>query len=446
MPPNSITELIGSSYKVIVNLLVNNKRVLSGTNSTAFLQHLERSLPNHFWDLNTDHVAVLLFTSLRSSSRASPAVRSLCARLCNIYDDAERASYDRGSSNNTRSTLFDLEHLVVVTWCLDRLSSRKTEVQLPKMVRTMAPSLLHWIDEGITSLSNASGTLTERLPPDAYAKMCTVFVCLSNAMERSARCDTTDGLQEKQSLNVTYAHLAELILQMCISDCATYRSLPADSRHNQPFEVAYEAYIACSLSVLMVLLGHGFSAASAISSYFKLIEMLDFTQIKNVEILVQTFNMMSTEKNICEITETISNRLLDEIGTRELHDLPNDQLYSFLRGCSSVPIQHLDALEAVSDALIQRSHQLPDLPKVIEMLEYFTKLSYHNSALLEMFVRHVQNNAESATRAQLSSMLESCGISLCTATKVEIPRRRNRYVKHLVISAPQLDSGVSHDV
>ncbi|GFE52667.1 phosphoribosylformylglycinamidine synthase, putative [Babesia ovis] len=377
----------------------------TGTNNTAFLRTLERSLPNHFWDLNANHVAVLLFAAARSSSRTTPAVRSLCARLSNLYEDAERVTLDRDSSDLTRSTPFDLEILVVVAWSLDRFSRRKLDdAQLKKMVQNLSPSLFHWVDQGTANLADGSKSLLVSLPPEHYAKLCTAFVCLGNIIKRCPA--NVPGEHKEHDINQRFSHFVELVTKACLNDHSSYNMQQSDYE-NTTFEMAYEVYIGSSLNVLLSLVDHGYDATSAIASYITLIDKLDLQNFQNVDILVQTYIML-TERDYDMTTGNIGPRLLGEIGRRDLSELTNDQLYRFLCGCSDASIQHLAVLDAIGDAFLQRSHHLPDIPRTIEILEFFTKLSYHNAPVLEMFVRHVQNNMESATPAHISSMLQSC--------------------------------------
>lgn len=104
----------------------------------------------------------------------------------------------------------------------------------------------------------------------------------------------------------------------------------------------------------------------------------------------------------------MAEQLLDTLGTRDLHDVSSDHLYDLIHGCARANMQHLGILDAVSDALVQRSHRLPDVSWVVKVLDCFRLLSYHNPSVLELLVRHVHNNAKAATPEQLATIVDCC--------------------------------------
>ncbi|CDR96160.1 hypothetical protein, conserved [Babesia bigemina] len=409
MPPNSLAECTAASYKLIANLLARGRKSLAGPNTTTFLQDLERSLPNHYWDLKTDHVSVLLFAATRSSSRAVPTIRSLCSRLSTICDNSERNELDRDFSIPLASPTLDLENLVVVASCINRFARREfDDAQLRTMVKTLQPALMHWIDDGNKCVSATTGPLLERLPPEHYAKLCTGFICVGRILHRltSSESNTDDG-GVLQKLCESHAHLLERVLKFCADELTAYKAQSPAQMRDPPIEETYEPYIGCSLAVIEELIAFGYPVGDVKVAYWKVLGELDIRCIRNAETLVRTFCMLGPAKMTCEAGSITAKKLLDVIATHDLGDLSNEQLYRTVVTCSDLEWQHRGVLDAIGDAFLQRSHQLPDLTKVVDMLQRFRTLSYHNAALLEMLVRHVHNKG-TATPSQIHCVVESC--------------------------------------
>ncbi|GBE62659.1 hypothetical protein, conserved [Babesia ovata] len=422
MPPNSLAECTAASYKLIANLLVRGRKTLAvcvslrlsaigfqGSNTTTFLQDLERSLPNHYWDLKPDHISVLLFAATRSSSRAVPTIRSLCSRLSTICDTSGKDAFDREIAAAPSLPPLDLENLVVVASCINRFSRREfDDVQLRAIVKTLQPALIHWIEDGNKCISATTEPLQKRLPPEHYAKLCTGFICLGRIVHRltSSESNKENGAYLQQ-LCESHAHLLERVLHSCSDEVAAYKAQSPAQMRDPPVEEAYEPYIGFSLPVIEELMAFGYPTAAVTAAYWKVFGAIDVRCISNVETLVRTFGMLDPTKVAFDVGNSTAKKLLDVIATRDLSDLGNEQLYRIVVTCSELELQHQAALDAVGDAFLQRSHQLPDMTRVVDLLQRFRTLSYHNAALLEMLVRHVHNKG-TATPSQILSVVESC--------------------------------------
>ncbi|GIX62272.1 uncharacterized protein BcabD6B2_17070 [Babesia caballi] len=276
------------------------------------------------------------------------------------------------------------------------------------MAANLSALLLDWAERGSECLSQRSAPLREQLPPDHYAKLCTSFLCLGRVLGGLPPVGGAAFPEGAPELYGAFARLVEVVLDACLCEAESRRSPSPAQRGGPSFEKVHEAYIACSLTVLDALVRHRYPVDAAAAAYSKLLGELDFNRIENAEVLVRTFSLLVAEKIPGDVGKATVRRLLDEIGARDLYDLPAELLCEVVRGCSVSSTQHVAALDAVCDAFLERSHQLPDLQTVVDLLASFRVLSYHNAAVLEMLVRHVHNNAESATAAQVSSVLESC--------------------------------------
>eukprot|EP00371_Babesia_bovis_P000051 XP_001608698.1 hypothetical protein [Babesia bovis T2Bo] len=421
MSPSPLSELVNSSYRVVTNLLTKGKRSVPTDSVSAFIQRLEKSLPNHFWDLQSNHVAVLLFAAARSSKRNIPAIRSLCARLHNICDDADRSK--GGYPNSKGHFNIDLETLVVIAWSLSRISQENRNKQIKTMAHKLSQYLLDWVDGSSTKLE--SGTLVTTLPPDDYAKLCTAFVCLHDVIGRckAANEDTSDPepstmQMEDTSLDRVSSDSHDIYTIFNNFVTSVLKSCRIDTQDNGTSYL--ELYIGPSIDVITVLMQHGNDVTLPLEYFNRLMESLDISTIRGAALLTQAFSILMSQVKPApgysivaggfnpETGIDTQKLILDEIGTRDLGTLTTDQLISFLSTCSRNSIQHLRALDALADAFLQRSHNLPPVPQTVEVLSHLAAISYHNGPLLELFVRHVQNNLDTATPEQLNTVIQCC--------------------------------------
>lgn len=347
--------------------------------------------------------------------------RSLCARLCNICEGGDDTSRDRSVSVATLRTDIDLRNIVVITWCLDRLSRRDcNDAHLPRAALTLLPSLSHWVDEALNVFRSDSYMLLDVLPVDHYAKLCTAFLCLDNIFGRCLSGDSNQEVQvESRRIAELYSRLASNVLEACLREAVERERLPSCVTPHTSFEEAYEAHISFSINVLMAINGKGFVVDNAIQLYWDLLKRLDLTRIRSLEMLVKSFGMLCDGKLPNNGAVSMAEQLLDTLGTRDLHDVSSDHLYDLIHGCARANMQHLGILDAVSDALVQRSHRLPDVSWVVKVLDCFRLLSYHNPSVLELLVRHVHNNAKAATPEQLATIVDCCRVLKYSHTNLE---------------------------
>lgn len=317
---------------------------------------------------------------------------------------------DTPESASVKSQIVAIEDLVAITYSLDRFARRESDdFHIRKAALCLVPSIIHWADEARSKLKDHSACLENAVPPNHYIRLCTAMLSIQNVLQKpNAMGNVETVAPEVQRMYEAFIDLIYQTLHACVKEHEERANLPPTLKSDAPFEVSHSAYITGSFRVLSAFIKLGIPADDAITTYWSLFQKLEAHKIKSVDLLVSTLVMLCDGKLPSDTGASIVSKLLNEISKRDLDALLNEDIYRVLNACSKASIQHAGLLGAVSDAIAQRSHCLSGITWTVNVLQCLKSLSYHNAAVFEILVRHVNNNIKAATPQQIREVSDCC--------------------------------------